>query len=261
MPITSAYVLNPEIHGDVADEKAIVLDLLVELADGSSVDVEMETLPAPEFLDRLLFYWARSHARQLRPGEGYESLKRTISIAWVVGRLPRRSRLATTPNRLHSRFRVQNVETHADFTDHLEMHLLELPNREADGTLSADLRRWARFFDHPSEADLVTLSHQDPIMARTVDKLRKVSAEETHRYLAESREKGELRVRLGLGGAYREGREDGLEEGRAEGRVAGIDENRRANARSMLSLGVAREVVAQVLDLPLDELDAFVSET
>lgn len=264
VPITSAIVLNPEIHDEVADGKAIVLDLMVELADGTTVDVEMETIPAPEFLERLVFYWARSHGRQLATGEGYEKLRRTISIAWVVGRLPRRSRRAMSPRRVHSRFRIQNTETHVDLTDHFEMHVLELPNRKADATLNTDLRRWARFFDRPSEADLADLTSEDPIMAATVDKLRKVSREDTHRYLAESREKGELRVRLGLGGAYREGVEDGRAAGVEEGRAAGIEEGRAAgiaeNARAMLRHGVDREVVADVLGVPLDELDAFVAE-
>ena len=44
--------------------------------------------------------------------------------------------------------------THVELTDQLEIHLLDLRKLATDGTLSLPLRRWAEFFDHPTEAVL-----------------------------------------------------------------------------------------------------------
>lgn len=144
---------------------------------------------------------------------------------------------------MHSRFRVRNVETNADLTDHLEVHLLELPKRAGDGTLSPALRRWARFFDHPSEADLAQLAAEDDVMADTVKKLWAISDDDRHFYLAESRRKGEIRAQLDLTDARRQGAE----------------EERVALARRMLGEGLDRALVARVLGLTEDELAALLA--
>src|SRR5262245_44029429 len=41
-PIQRLTVLNPEILGELASDKAVVLDIRVALHDGSRVDVEMQ---------------------------------------------------------------------------------------------------------------------------------------------------------------------------------------------------------------------------
>lgn len=246
VPIVSVRVLNPEIPADVVADKAIVLDLLIELEDKSSVDIE--AMPRFEFTDRVLFYWSKAHARQLKRGDDFDELRPTISIAWMASRLPRARRIAMTPGRVHSRFRVQNVATNAELTDQLELHFLELSKRRSDATLSPALRRWARFFDRPSSADLDALASEDEIMADTVTKLRTISDDDQHARIADAREKGEVARRIGLGAAYREGEK------------RGVEKTRVAMAREMLRRGTDRAFVADLLGIPDAELDGFLAE-
>lgn len=44
-PITDAKVLNPEIPKENITDKGTTLDILVELADGSRINVEMQMVP------------------------------------------------------------------------------------------------------------------------------------------------------------------------------------------------------------------------
>lgn len=186
VPIVAATVLNPEIRPSDITAKLIILDILVRLADGRFVGIEMESFPRAVFIARELYYWAKTHAKQLESGEDYRKLRPTISIAWLAN--PRDgSRPIIDSSRVHGRYRIRETSTNRDLTDHLEIHLLDLRNLATDGTLSPALRRWAEFFDHPSEATLARLSEEDAVMADTIKKLEAVSSDFESKLYAEAR--------------------------------------------------------------------------
>lgn len=92
-PIAGLTVLNPGIPRDLAVHKAIVLDLHVRCADGTLLDIEMETQPRPVLPQRVLYYWASLYGGQLQRGHDYERLRRTLSVGWLDGKLPVSARL------------------------------------------------------------------------------------------------------------------------------------------------------------------------
>ena len=239
VPIASAKVLNPQIPADIADAKSIVLDILVELADGETVYIEMESWPRPVFVARNLYYWARSHGNQLGSGDDYRKLRPTIAIAWLAN--PRdRSRSIIGATKVHSRFRIRETSTGAELTDHLEMHVLDLRNLATDGTLSRELRMWALLFDHPTDEALRALAEQDEIMADTIQKLAHVSADDEAYQIAEARWRGE--VKLSLDRAYE--RDEGLAEGLAKGEALGLAKGEAQGLAKGEAQGLARGVLA-----------------
>lgn len=233
VPITNAEVLNPEIAPEEIAGKAIVLDLLVRLDDGRTVDVEMESIPRPLFIPRNVFYWARAHARQLSKGADYAELRPTVSIAWLASPPHARTGILES-DRVHSRYRIKETSTGAELTDQFEMHYLDLRNLGRDATLSRPLRRWAEFFDHPTNETLGRLSAEDAIMADTIRKLDEVLDDEGLRRIAEARWLGELAQWQDLRHERKEGRAEGLVEGRAEGLVEG----RALGLRTALGLAI-----------------------
>lgn len=78
--ITSAIVLNPEIPKDFTSEKAIILDVRVQLSDGRRIDVEMQARRKPAFRERVLYYWARNFGAQLEIGEEYQALSPCVGV-------------------------------------------------------------------------------------------------------------------------------------------------------------------------------------
>lgn len=216
-PIVSAKVLNPQIEPDVATAKSIVLDILVRLADGRSIGIEMEAWPRRVFVDREVYYWSCLHSKQLDAGESHSALRSTIAIAWL-GNPRDGSRGIVDSERVHTRYRICETTTKRELTDHLEIHLLDLRNLASDGMLSPALRRWAEFFDHPTEAVLARLAAEDEIMADTITKLEAVSADDQAYYIAEARRMGAIRDALDR--TYE--RDHGRAEGRAEGLATGV---------------------------------------
>jgi predicted transposase/invertase (TIGR01784 family) len=58
-PLAEVKVLNPEVPRELADHNAIALDLHVSCADGTHLDIEMETHPRPVLADRATYYLTR----------------------------------------------------------------------------------------------------------------------------------------------------------------------------------------------------------
>ena len=48
-----------------------MLDILVRLADGRSIGIEMEAWPRRVFIEREVYYWSCMHSKQLDAGESY----------------------------------------------------------------------------------------------------------------------------------------------------------------------------------------------
>ncbi len=111
-------VLNPEIPKKAFEDKGIVLDLMLRLADGSLVDVEMQVDRRPAFRKRALYYWSRMFSSQLVRGEVYGALRPTVLVVFLNYR-------ELEAKRLHSVFRVLEASDHQLFCDELEIHLVE----------------------------------------------------------------------------------------------------------------------------------------
>jgi predicted transposase/invertase (TIGR01784 family) len=132
---------------------------------------------------RVLFYWARLYTGQLQRGEPYSGLQRcaVVLIADFV---------ELSGSRFHSVFQARERSTAELLTDHLELHVLELPNLRG-GPVGIDepaLAAWCRFLAAETDDELEALAMQHPILKDAKDALDKLSADPDARERAERRE-------------------------------------------------------------------------
>jgi predicted transposase/invertase (TIGR01784 family) len=208
--ITSATVLNPEIPKDFVSEKAVMLDVRVELSDGRLVDVEMQARHHPRFRDRLVYYWARTFGGQLELGEAYRAISPCVGVYVLdFGEL--------LGHDFHSVFKLCNLQTGEVLSHALEMHFLELPKLLIDRR-DDPLHRWGHFFRIRSEQELEDLAMSSPTMKQARDALWWVSQDPNSRQLVEAREMAELAYQHTIAAT----REEALAEGEARGRAEGI---------------------------------------
>jgi predicted transposase/invertase (TIGR01784 family) len=184
-PVSSVTILNPDILGELASDKRIVLDIRVSLADGSRVDVEMQARTTPALRSRLVYYATRDHSSQLSPGDGYEELTPTVVIVWLV------EPIRELPHRLHTVYGLRAEHTNERFSDQLAIHVLQLSALPAADTMgyAADPRveRWARFLAARTDADYEQLASEDPIMAIAKQALDELSQDPVAHRLARER--------------------------------------------------------------------------
>jgi predicted transposase/invertase (TIGR01784 family) len=183
----------------------------LKLAGGEQVDIEMQSQQHPALRERRLYYWARLYAGQLGRGDEYLALRRCVLILFTnFNLLPER--------RFHSIFQLQELHSSQPFTEHLQLHLVELPKFEdvSDKNDEPNLALWSKFLRATTDAALEELAMQYPVLKQAKQALDELSEDPQARLRAEQREMALISYHLGLGRA----REDGVAEGETRGRAA-----------------------------------------
>ena len=236
-PITSVQLLPTERLGAEADDKGVRLDVCVELADGTRVDVEMQNAPREAPRRRTLFCWARLYGTQLARGQLYCELRPCVAI-WLLGYRELHG------ERFHSIFRVQEIHDHQIFSDAFELHLVELckvgpsePTRP-----QSKLELWARFVGARSREELQEVAMRgDPDLEKAWEQVDRLNQDPDTRALAYHRETSLLLYQSDLATAELRGKAEGKAEGRARGRAEGEARGRaegEARGRAEAVLGV-----------------------
>lgn len=252
-----AGFLNPEIPGEFPADKAIVLDTRVRLDGGERVDVEMQAGGKPFLAGRFLYYAARDFSEQLPRGGDYADLTATVSVLWVDARLFPEER------RFHLRFELLETTTGAPYSDHLTLHVLQLPEIPVYSApdLTAPeraLRNWGRFFGAKSDEDRAELAREHATMATAVEALEHLSQDPEARRLAREREDSVLLYELEKRFHRREGRREGREEGREEARAEARERLKAILRKLCTSMGIEPTPEQRAaLDDPATDLDAL----
>jgi len=225
-PIRTVQIIDPDIPGEQARDKKIVLDVRVVLDDGSRAIIEMQVRLNPALTGRLVYYVARDFVDQLRRGQDYGRLTPSEVIVWLPKPL-----FPELVDELHSIFELRERRRGIVFGKHLSIHVLQLsalPSAEVTG-YDVLVERWRRFFvgyDDPEA--LAQLAAEDPIMAVAIQTLKEISQDPEVRRLALEREDERKLHRIDLEACREEGWAEGRDAGWAEGRDAGWAEGRDA---------------------------------
>jgi predicted transposase/invertase (TIGR01784 family) len=215
--VADLTLINNELHGELAHDKTIVIDVRVVFRSGKRVIIEMQILVDPsELKPRLVVYTARDFVNQARRGlQHYGSLTPTVTIVWVV------KPLFPELHQLHSVFALREGATHVPFSDHLTLHVLQLS--EISDTIAVDaapvermVHLWARFLRAGTDEERYALAQEDPIMATATETLERISADPDLVRRAEERELSKFFYESSLVNAEAKGKAEGRLEGKAE---------------------------------------------
>jgi predicted transposase/invertase (TIGR01784 family) len=189
---------------ETVDGKECVLDVRIHTTSGIIIEVEIQQFDKSAFRERLGNYVAGLITHQLARGDDYTKIKRVISIAITDFRLIEESEA------YHHRFVMYDEKNKIKLTDVMEINTLELPKLpgKKDGTLLYD---WLKFIGAEKENEMAELAEKNPKIKTAYAVLRKLSADEKTRRIAEAREKA-LRDRAAeLDFAIQKGHTDGIE--------------------------------------------------
>jgi len=192
-PIESLEVLPTQPEKLAVGGKSIALDLRLRLKNGEQVDVEMQSQRRRALRERALYYWARMYVDQLRSGEPYTAPRRCVVVlitdfAELAG------------SRFHSTFRIEERHNQQPLTDHLELHVLELPKmpNAPDRNEEPTLAMWGKFLTAQTDDELEQLAMEHPVFEQAKAALDRLSADETARLQAQQREMALLTYEAGI---------------------------------------------------------------
>ena len=206
---------NVEITPEYLEQKFSRLDMKMDV-DGKTVNVEMQVNYEPDFRERTLFYWSKLYSEELKTGDEYGSLKRTVCINLIDFNL-------FDCEDYHSQFSVMEHSRHEVLTDKLSIHFFEL-KKSRKYHKNSPMDEWLDLINAETEGDLMEIQNSTviPEVNKTILIIRNLSGDEKIRQEAYYREKRLHDEATALGHARREG----IAQGRAEGRAEGLTQGR-----------------------------------
>lgn len=202
--------LPTKAKGDNAKDKEAEFDVYAVDGEGRRYEIEIQLREQSFYANRALYYWSKMYAFQLDKSKDYIDLAPCLGIHlmnWKMWGGARR----------HHRFEVREVDTHERLTDHLALHMLEVPKyTESLAALGSEEERWLYFLRHGREMPTEEAQRLGEVFMEAHQRLTHVSQEEALRLRALSREKEILDRRT----ERRLEREHGRAEGRVEGERA-----------------------------------------
>jgi predicted transposase/invertase (TIGR01784 family) len=113
------------------------------------------------------------------------------------------------------------------------------------------LYNWLQFFKTKKEEELEMLASNNPMIGKAVGILKKLSADERTRMLAEKREM----LRMDISASIKKGRAEGMMEGLAKGEAKGRAEQAAATARYALKMKISVESIMMLTGLSRNEIE------
>lgn len=237
-PIIDLVYKNPFSIAEARENKNIVMDIKVETASHELIDIEMQMKTNDAFVDRTVYYGSKMFVSGLASGNDYDSIKKTIVISFVKGKL--------FPDKepAHSIYKLKELTTNTVLTEALEYHYIELGKaewQEKPIEQLNELEQLSAYMCCTGNPDMEEFLNKLVQLARGVitmtDKvLRKVSEDERLRAERESREMFEWEYKQNMR--------------RAEER--GVETAKKQYAVNMLKEDIAVNVIARVTGLSED---------
>jgi predicted transposase/invertase (TIGR01784 family) len=228
--------LDTHLKPEFSDDKLCVIDIRIRTKTGKQIDVEMQVAKTAYIFERICYYRAKMLLEQLGEGEGYDRIKKVISIIVADFRLIE----GGDAKRYHHCYRFCDPVDGTCFGDVEEIDVLELPKlpEAPDGTPVWD---WVKFISAESEEDLDMVAAKNEEMKGAVNELYRVSSDTEVRRQYELREKAWRDEQARTIYAEQTGEARGEARGRAEGEARA-----RAELLGLLQSGKRPEEILEM---------------
>jgi predicted transposase/invertase (TIGR01784 family) len=222
------------------DDKSTILDIKAKDETGKFYNIEMQVIPESYYIERVLYYYSKLYSKQLKRGDKYYKLQKTISISILD-----RSILIKEKD-IHNIYKLLNLKSYKELSDHFEFHFIELSkfNIEKPKKLQTAFEKWLhvlkfekKYMGENMEIPENLKSEEGIEMA--IKALRYANSDEYLREIVEAREKAEhdLATRIGVS------------------RLEGIKEGKLETARKMLSKGMEISLISELTELSIEEIE------
>ncbi|WP_294095125.1 Rpn family recombination-promoting nuclease/putative transposase [uncultured Cetobacterium sp.] len=234
-PLVDVELRNVEITKEAIEDKNSRLDVKAVANDGTIINVEIQLRNEYNMPKRTLYYWSKLYSEQLKEGENYLNLNRTICIN-ILNFI----QFKETQN-YHSVFKIIEEKENIVLNKDLEIHFLELP-KLVEFRVDDPLSGWGMFLKEPS-SDIVEEAEETVKEIKLAKKkLYVISSDEDEREKYRMREKARLDAASALATAELKGKAEGE-------RLAKL-----SIAKSLLGI-IPNELIAEKTGLSIEEIE------
>ena len=242
--IEKVEVKNPEIPKNILDEKLARLDIKAKINDEITLDIEMQTSDEHNLGNRSLVYLSKLISPQLKPGDFYQKLQKTIVI-WILNF--NYFKTNTYHNISHMRFDKIKEDEYVNMgykeenglvTENAEIHFIELPKfiKKKPG-VENKLDQWLWLL--VGEGERIK-------MAEKVNEEVKKAKKELEVMSMDPKVREEYEEREVARWIYYTGLDDAEERGK--------NSEKKEIAKRLLNMGFELEKIAEITKLPVEEI-------
>ena len=202
--------LNVNLVKNYYDEKLGILDVRARTKSGINYNIEMQNVATDELSKRILSYWSRLYIGNLKRGNNYDILAKTIVILIVNDKMKSLENI----KKYHSKWNIRE-EDYNDIilTDDFEIHIIELEKYKEESIKQKDKNVWLDFIMEPESEGVMMAVKKDKVLKKAKEKWDEVISDEQMQDRALRLEIAELDKNTALKHAEERGRNSGLAEG------------------------------------------------
>lgn len=181
--IVDVTIKNPYNEKEFIGDKLSVVDVKAIDERGKTYQIEVQLAIHPSLASRILYTWSKIYHSQIREGDNYKKLNPVISI-WMLN-----GNLFSETNAFHLKFFLNDVDNNLILTDHLAIHILQLPKWVCREHINSEKERWmylfkqGKYIDTDNPPDFLKTNE----MRQAMNVLRQFSENEKDHFLYQSR--------------------------------------------------------------------------
>ena len=197
-------------------------------------------------IQRSLYYWSRMYYEQLKKGDIYDKLSRTICINLLDFNL-------LPCDKFHSVYRLKECQTNEELTDLEEIHFIELKKMKSVNNIeeiNSQLEEWIYFINQPESELVRELERKNEDLKEAKEELIRLSGDEETRKRYEKRMDTLRNERSALKSAEEKGIQKGLQKGLEQG----AKQEKLEIAKKLIQNGLDNNFIIETTGLTLDEV-------
>lgn len=231
--IRSTILLPTILRKEYKEDKYGILDVRVQLIDGTQIDLEMQVEPFEYWTNRVLFYWSKMYTSQIEAGQDYDEMQKCIHVSILAYDHFKED------SACYHKVGLSDLVTGKQYSDLLELYFLEITKVPPVTAAEKPIIQWMRFLGGSCKEELKAMSEQNEYIRIAYDDLEKMSLDKQKRLEYETRQKNIRDYNSQMKSAERRGEKRGEKRGEERGRQRGIAEGRKKAEEQFVALGQA----------------------
>ena len=242
---------NPILRRELKDDKLGVLDIVTELDGKEKCNIEMQLIDKNNIIERMLYYWSKMYTRQIKAGDDYNKLEKTIVILIADFNIKGLEEVE-----YHSTWKI--IETNSVkkliLTDKFELDIIELLKIKGRENEKDQLLDWLIFLENPESERVTRKMEENENLKEAVEKLDRISKDEKMQRIIELREKAIRDEHAIYAKGVDDGIEKGIQKGFEDGKEKGAREKQIEIAKKLLKSKVEIEIIIETTGLTEEEI-------
>ena len=247
---------NTIMEKDLLDDKLGILDIKAKLDNEIMCDIEMQVLNHKDIDKRILFYWSKLYSSNIKSGQNYNSLKKTISILIANFELENLNEIPKG----HTEWKIREKNfSKIVLTNVFELHIIELPKikrllkqiKILDE--EKELANWIKFLTNPEELGELDMCENEELK-KAKEEFENMQNDEYEQRMAELRMKHIMDSKAIEEYGYDKGLEYGLKQGIEQGKK----QDKIEIAKKLLNKGKSIEEIIEITDLSKEDIENII---